>query len=97
MAIKIETFTDSKGETRFRVVAENGQTTLTPHEGYTRKEDCHRAIEENFSAIVKAIYVPGGPDDGLLVVDEDGSRYRLGPADDDAEFRYTLALFEEEK
>jgi len=70
--IKIETFTDAAGETRFRVVAQNGQITLTPHEGYTRKEDCLRAIEENFGAVLEAIC-----NEGLLVVGEDGTRHRL--------------------
>lgn len=71
--IKIETYTDSNAETRFRVVAPNGQITLTPHEGYTRKEDCHRALVENLGAIVGQLFTM----DGILVVDEDGSRKRI--------------------
>lgn len=73
MPIKIETYTDSSGDTRFRVVAENGQITLTPHEGYTREADCHRAIVQNIGAVVDAVTSP----DGLLVVDADGARHRL--------------------
>ncbi len=71
--MKIETYTDDNDETRFRVVASNGQVVITPHEGYTRKADCHRAIVENLGAIVDAVTSP----DGMLVVDEDGTRYRM--------------------
>ena len=91
--MKIETYTDAKGETRFRVLAANGQIVMTCHEGYTRKADCHRAIEENLSALAKAACAVLGADHGLPVVDEDGTLYLLGPADDDEEFRFTLALF----
>jgi uncharacterized protein YegP (UPF0339 family) len=70
--MKIETFTDDNNETRFRVVAANGQIVLTPHEGYTRKADCHRAIVDNFAAIVDGVM-----GDGMIVVDEDGTEQRL--------------------
>lgn len=67
--MKIHTYTDDKGETRFRVLANNGQIILTPHEGYTRKDDAHRAIEDNLGGLVKAAI------DGIIVTDEDGTEH----------------------
>jgi len=43
--LKFETFTDTKGESRWRLKSSNGQVIATSGQGYKDKRDCKNAIE----------------------------------------------------
>lgn len=40
-----ELYEDAAGEWRWRLVARNGRIVADSGEGYTRRRDCHRAID----------------------------------------------------
>jgi uncharacterized protein YegP (UPF0339 family) len=44
-ALKFETYSDAKGESRWRLKASNGQVIATSGQGYKDKRDCKNAIE----------------------------------------------------
>jgi uncharacterized protein YegP (UPF0339 family) len=73
MKIEIYTTKSRKPETSFRLVADNGEVTLTPHEAYTRKPDCIRAIQQNLTALVTAMQSEGG----LVIVEADGTQHKI--------------------
>lgn len=70
--MRIEIYTDKPGETRYRVVADNNQVVLTPSEGYTREEDCERAVRDHVFGILRAVVR------GMLVMHSDGRTTVLG-------------------
>lgn len=43
--LKFESYTDRKGEYRWRIKASNGQTIGSSSEGYKAKADCEKAID----------------------------------------------------
>ena len=43
--LKFETYTDTKGESRWRLKSSNGQVIATSGQGYRDKRDCKNAIE----------------------------------------------------
>ena len=49
--MKFEVYRDKAGEYRWRLLSSNGKITADSGEGYTRREDAHRAI----AALLKAI------------------------------------------
>ena len=49
--MRFEVYRDKAGEYRWRLLASNGQITADAGEGYTRREDAHRAI----AALLKGI------------------------------------------
>jgi uncharacterized protein YegP (UPF0339 family) len=44
-ALKFETYTDTKGESRWRLKSSNGQVIATSGQGYKDKRDCKNAID----------------------------------------------------
>lgn len=43
--MKFEVYRDKKGEYRWRLLTSNGRIAADSGEGYTRREDAHRAIK----------------------------------------------------
>jgi uncharacterized protein YegP (UPF0339 family) len=55
--MKFEVYRDKAGEYRWRLLASNGQLTADSGEGYTRREDAHRAIAALLTAINDVVIV----------------------------------------
>lgn len=49
--MKFEVYKDKANEYRWRLLASNGRMVADSGEGYTRREDAHRAIAALLSAI----------------------------------------------
>ena len=66
---KIELYTDKAGETRWRVIARNGQNRANCGEGYTRKDDARDALEGTVQALLAMVgYRQSKETIGLLLV-----------------------------
>lgn len=68
--MKIETYTDTAGEKRWSLVADNGKT-VAQGEGFAGH--IHRAIDDSIVAAASQLLEP----EGLLVVNEDGKERRV--------------------
>ena len=55
--MKFEVYRDKAGEYRWRLLASNGKLIADSGEGYTRREDAHRAIAAMLLAINDVVIV----------------------------------------
>ena len=55
--MRFEVYKDKAGEYRWRLLASNGRQTADSGEGYTRREDAHRAIAALLLAINDVVIV----------------------------------------
>ena len=55
--MRFEVYRDKAGEYRWRLLSSNGQLTADSGEGYTRREDAHRAIASLLKSINDVVIV----------------------------------------
>ena len=55
--MRFEVYRDKAGEYRWRLLSSNGRITADSAEGYTRREDAHRAIAALLLAINDVVIV----------------------------------------
>lgn len=55
--MKFEVYRDKAGEYRWRLLASNGRQAADSGEGYTRREDAHRAIAALLMSINDVVIV----------------------------------------
>lgn len=57
MQMKIEVYEDKAGEFRWRLLFANGQVAADSGEGYTRRDDAHRAISTVLKGLADIVIV----------------------------------------
>ena len=55
--MRFEVYRDKAGEYRWRLLSSNGRLTADSGEGYTRREDAHRAIAALLAGINDVVIV----------------------------------------